>query len=70
MQARGCAFAVVKMDKKLPAPNRGDNMRRVAEVYAQLSSLPHRSLLSDAQRKSESAKLKLQLHELLAEVWK
>lgn len=57
------------MDKKLPSPNRGDKMRRVAEVYAQLSSLQYRLLLSDAQRKAESAKLKKQLHELLAEVW-
>jgi hypothetical protein len=70
MQLRGYSFAVVKMDNKLSSPNRGDKMRRVAEVYAQLSSLQYRSLLSDAQRKAESAKLKKQLDELLTEVWK
>ena len=70
MQLRGYAFAVVEMDNKLSSPNRGDKMRRVADVYAQLTSLQYRSLLSDGQRKAESAKLKKQLHELLTEVWK
>jgi hypothetical protein len=45
-------------------------MRRVADVYAQLSSLRHRTLLSDAERKTEAAKLKQQLSELLEQVWK
>ena len=70
MQLRGYAFAEVEMDNNLSSPNRGDKMRRVADVYAQLSSLQYRSLLSDAQRKAESAKLKKELNQLLTEVWK
>jgi hypothetical protein len=58
------------MDKDPSSPNRGDKMRRVADIYAQLTSLKNRKLLSDAQRQAATARLKLQLKELLSDVWK
>ena len=42
-------------------------MKRVADVYAQLSSLRHRALLSDAERKAEYLRLQRKLDELLAQ---
>jgi hypothetical protein len=58
------------MDNKSPSSNRGDRMRRVANVCAQLCLLTYSPQLSDAQRKAESVKLKQQLKELMTEVWK
>jgi hypothetical protein len=63
-------FAMIEMVEKRTSPNRGDKMRRVADVYAQLSSLKHRTLLSDAERKVEYLRLQRKLDELLAQVWK